>query len=241
MSEGLLTPEKDPLGAMMLDYLAGQKDVFLEVDSTTLEMWTMKGETMFRDYSEMDELEQTALQLCKGRILDVGAGSGCHSLYLQRKGENVDALDISPGCLQVMAERGVENLLHQNLFSLSEKKYDTVLMLMNGLGICETLDGCNLFLQFVKTILAEGGQVIADSTDLQSLFDASELQANEVNYCGETEFIMQYQTITSDPFNWIYIDFETLTRLAGYNSLKCEQVATTEESRYLVRISNEDF
>ena len=77
--------EKDPLGAMMLDYLNGRQDVFVEVDSTTLEMWTMRGETMFRSFTEMDDIERSALQLCEGKVLDVGAGAGCHSLYLQQK------------------------------------------------------------------------------------------------------------------------------------------------------------
>lgn len=236
MKNIILDSAKDPLGAMMLDYQNGQKDAFVEVDSTTLEMWTMKGETMFRDYSEMNELEQIALQLCKGRILDVGAGSGCHTLYLQDRGYQVNALDISPGCIQVMTKRKIDNILHQSLFALNEKKYDTILMLMNGLGICGNLDGCNLFLQFVKTIIAAGGQILADSTDLRSLYDEEELISFDDKYCGETEFIMQYQNIISDPFNWIYIDFDTLTSLARFNGLQCEQVATGEDGTYLTRI-----
>lgn len=226
---------KDPLGAMMLAHIQGRKDTSVEVDSTTLEMWTMNAQTMFRDYSAMDELEQRALELCRGKIVDVGAGSGCHSLYLQEKGERVEALDISPGCVQVMKKRGIANVFHKNLFTLAGKKYDTLLMLMNGLGICGTLDGCNLFLQFVKTILSEGGQVIADSTDLKFLYE-EELYSGDDGYYGETEFIMKYGDVISDPFNWIYIDFDTLTSLAAYNGLQCEQVAMNPGGQYLARI-----
>ncbi len=229
--------EKDPLGAMMLDYLNGRHDVFVEVDSTTLEMWTMPGETMFRSFSEMDDMERSALQLCRGKILDVGAGAGCHSLYLQRKNMDVDALDISPGCIEVMVQQQVKNVLHQNLFSLTGRKYSTVLMLMNGLGICGTLDGCNLFLQFIKTILAAGGQVIAESTDLGSLYEDLGTSHHSLDrYCGETEFIMKYQNITSDPFNWLYVDFKTLETLAIFNGLRCEQVVTDNGGKYLARI-----
>ena len=229
--------EKDPLGAMMLDYLNGRHDAYVEVESPTLEMWTMPGETMFRGFSEMDDMERSALQLCRGKILDVGAGAGCHSLYLQQNNMDVDALDISPGCIEVMAQRQVKNVLHQNLFSLTERKYSTVLMLMNGLGICGTLDGCNLFLQFIKTILAAGGQVIAESTDLGSLYeDLGTSDYSLDSYYGETEFIMKYQSITSDPFNWIYVDFKTLETLAVFNGLRCEQVITDTGGKYLARI-----
>lgn len=228
---------KDPLGTMMLDYLNGSKDVFVEVDSTTLDMWTMMGETMFRSYSEMAEMERIALQLCKGKILDAGAGAGSHSLYLQDNDLEVDALDISPGCIEVMAKRQVKSIIHQNLFSLTVKKYTTVLMLMNGLGICGTLDGCNLFLQFIKTILEEGGQVIADSTDLGLLCDdAGKYGSTADRYFGETEFVMKYRSITSDPFNWLYLDYRTLETLVDFNGLQCEQIIKDASGKFLVRI-----
>jgi len=236
MTDIINKASKDPLGSMMLDYLDGNQEAFVEVDSSTLDMWTMRGDTMFRGYSEMDELEQLALHLCKGKTLDVGAGSGCHSLYLQQQEMDVDALDISPGCVQVMEKRKVKNIVHQSLFSLEDKRYKTILMLMNGIGICGTLDGCNLFFQFVKTILDRGGQVIADSTDLKSLYDKEKLGLSDDRYYGETEFVMQYLDIISDPFNWVYIDFDTLETLVNFNGLRCEQIATDTNSRYLARI-----
>ncbi|WP_163340358.1 bifunctional 2-polyprenyl-6-hydroxyphenol methylase/3-demethylubiquinol 3-O-methyltransferase UbiG [Desulfopila sp. IMCC35008] len=230
-------PRKDPLGAMMLDYLKGNQQAFVEVESSTLEMWEMPGKTMFRSYAEMDELERQALALCRGRILDVGAGSGCHSLYLQQQGLDVDALDISPGCIRVMELQQVKNIVHQNLFSLSEKKYDTILMLMNGLGICGSLDGCNLFLQFVKIILEDGGQVIAESTVLEVPDEeALDFEEEEDEYQGQTEFVMRYGDIVSDSFDWIYLDFATLETLVTFNGLECELLATDTAGKYLVQI-----
>ncbi len=237
MKEIISESHKDPLGTMLLDYLSGRQDAFVEVDSTTLEMWTMKGETMFRSYLKMDAVERLALEICDGAILDVGAGAGCHTLYLQEQGLGVDALDISPGCIEVLAQRGVKNIFHQNLFSVTQKKYKTILMLMNGLGICGTLDGCNLFLQFVKTILDVGGQVIADSTDLTSLYNETLPSASELDsYFGETEFVMKYKNLRSDPFTWLYIDFRTLETLVRFNGLQCERLLSGEGGKYLVRI-----
>lgn len=227
---------KDPLGAMMLDYLYGNQDAYVEVESTTLEMSTMRGEIMFREYPQMSGLERRALALCEGRILDVGAGSGCHSLYLQDRKRDVDALDISPGCIRVMQHRKVKNVLHKNLFALSGEKYTTILMLMNGLGICGSIAGLHVFLQYVKTLLAEGGQVIADSTDLTPLYeDAKEHLPLDIYY-GETEFIIKFQTIVSEPFQWLYVDFTTLQTLADVHGLQCEQLVTGQRGHYLVRI-----
>lgn len=230
-------PCKDPLGTMMLDYLNGHHSVCAQVDSTTFSMSTMPAETMFRTYSEMDDLEHEALHLCKGTVLDVGAGSGCHSLYLQERNVVVDALDISPGCIEVMAQRQVKNPIHNNLFSMGKGTYTTILMLMNGLGICGSLDGLNLFLQYVQTFLTEDGQVIADSTDLRVLYGDEE--GNDFlddNDYGETEFVITYNTIISDPFKWVYVGLPTLQMLADYNGLECQQVATGDRGRYLARI-----
>lgn len=230
-------PRKDPLGAMMLDYYEGKRDVFVEVESATMEMWEMPGATMFRSYTEMDALERQALTLCRGRILDVGAGSGCHSLYLQQQGLDVDALDISPGCVRVMELQKVKNIVHRNLFSLTERTYRTILMLMNGLGICGSLDGVNLFLQFVKTILEDGGQVIAESTVLDVPDgEAINFDDEDDDYYGQTAFKMHYGDIVSDSFDWIYLDYETLEALVTYNDLQCELLAKDESGRYLVRI-----
>jgi SAM-dependent methyltransferase len=237
MMDIIRDPQKDPLGAMMLDYYGGMRGAFVEVESPTLEMWEMTGKTMFRTFAEMDELERQALDMCRGRILDVGAGSGCHSLHLQQQGLDVDALDISPGCVRVMELQKVKNIIYQNLFSLKDRKYDTILMLMNGLGICGSLDGCNLFLQFIQTILEDGGQVLVESTTLELPDDALlDYDENEDEYYGQTEFVMRYGDIVSDPFAWIYLDSGTFLNLINYNGLESELLFVDEEGRYLVRI-----
>ncbi|WP_319549857.1 class I SAM-dependent methyltransferase [Desulfogranum marinum] len=231
-------PHKDPLGAMMLDYLHGDYEVFAEVASTRFSMSTMSAKTMFRTYAEMDELEREALHLCRGTVLDVGAGSGCHSLCLQEQNVDVDALDISPGCIKVMEKREVKNPIHNNLFSLESGNYTTILMLMNGLGICGSLDGLNLFLQHVRNLLAEDGQIIADSTDLRLLYndeDEEDESFDDSDY-GETEFIITYDTLVSVPFQWIYVGFPVLQMLAEYNGFECQQIATGQNGHYLARM-----
>ncbi|MCP4021837.1 MAG: class I SAM-dependent methyltransferase [Desulfobacteraceae bacterium] len=232
----ITSPDKDPLGNMMLDYLNGESAAYVDVVSTTVDMWKMKGVTMFRKFAQMGRIEQKALGLCRGKILDVGAGSGCHSLYLQKRNQIVDALDISLGCIEVMKKRKVNTTIHGSLFSLQERSYDTLLMLMNGLGICGTIDGLNLFLQYIKTLLTTGGQVIADSTDLAVLYDVTCLASSTRGYFGETEFKMTYKGAQSDPFPWLYIDFETLGYYTNLHGLKCEQILAGEGGKYLVRI-----
>lgn len=234
----ITTPEQDPLGSMMLDYLNGDEDACVTVESATLDMWEMTGQTMFRTFGQMNRIERKALSLCKGHVLDIGAGSGCHSLYLQEKGFRIDSLDQSCGCIEVMRKRGVKNPIHDNLFSLKNRQYDTLLMLMNGIGITGSLDGLNLFFQFAAELLTPQGQIITDSTDLSQLYDVDSLVMEEEHYYGETEFIMVYKQTTSDPFEWLYVDFENLSFYAEIHGFECNKIMDDSTGKYLVQIRN---
>lgn len=237
MKQLIFDLDKDPLGSMMLDYMAGKTDAFVQVSSPDLDMWEMTGATMFRSFSQMSRLEKKALGLCRGEVLDVGAGSGCHSLYLQKRGLHVDSLDISTGCIEVMHKRKITNPVHNNLFSLGKKRYDTILMLMNGIGICGSIDGLNLFFQFVRDILAPGGHIIVDSTDLAALYDIETISLPQHRYYGETQFAMAYGAVNGDPFDWLYIDIDTLAYYAGIHSFGCEQIMSDTSHRYLAQLS----
>lgn len=222
---------------MMLDYLGGDLNAFARVKSDHLDMWKMSGETMFRTFGAMNRIERKALSLCTGHILDIGAGSGCHTLYLQDKGRQVDAIDLSPGSVSVMKRRQVKKVTHTNLFSLEDQAYDTLLMLMNGIGIVGSLDGLNLFFQFVKQILTPKGQILMDSTDLEKLYTPHMLEQSRADYYGQTEFIMSYKTIQSDPFEWLYVDFETLSLQAGFHGFGCKKIIEDRTGKFLARIT----
>lgn len=236
MERSSLKNNSDPLGAMVLDYLAGNRAAALKVYSDTVETWTLSGEILFRDYSRMDSLERTALAHCRGTVLDIGAGSGCHTLYLQESGLEVHALDNSAGCIEAMRQRGVSNLIEENFFDYEgSRRYDTLLLLMNGLGISGTIFGLSVLLEHAVSHLAPGGQIIAESTDLSSIFDG-DFDFSMDYYSGEIDFVMEYEDIRSAPFLWLYVGFATLQTLASLNGFHCEKMMDYDGNRYLVRI-----
>ncbi len=237
MLKSTIEPGRDPLGLMLSDCMNGKSKAFVRVDSSLLEMSEMTGKIMFRGKADMSDLELAALELCRGRILDVGAGSGCHSLILQEAGHDVTAMDISPGCMAVMEKRGVRQLLFDSLFSLKGQRFNTLLMLMNGIGICGTIEGLNFFLQHIRQVLNHGGQVIVDSTDLTAMYTNLPLMPeDDETYYGETEFAMSYGQVRGDPFEWLYIDYATLVFYAEYHGWQCEQIMKTGDGKFLARI-----
>ena len=207
----LLTTDKDPMGTAILDYLEHGKADKLRVFSSQFDEDEIPVRTLFRTEKQMAPLERTALQLATGRILDVGAGSGCHSLILQAAGKEVEAIDISPLSVEAMRRRGVRQVTQANLFNESFcGSYDTLLMLMNGSGIIGRLENLPAFFRKAKQLLRPGGSILMDSSDLRYLYedeDGSFVIDIAGDYYGEVDFKMQYKDIISDPFDWLYIDF----------------------------------
>lgn len=227
----------DILGIALQDYLNGNYTEDIITESTISEEDIMPIPYLFRGYAEMPDLEKKALDLCRGKILDVGSGSGSHSLYLQNIGLDVTAIDISPGAIAVCKKRGVKKALTQSLYTTNQK-FDTVLLLMNGIGICGWLDNLDVFLQQLKHIMNIDGQVLLDSSDIKYMYeDAPELLQEVNHYYGEVTFIMKYKNQVSEAFEWLYLDYKTLNDAANKNEMKCELVAKGSHHDFLVRIT----
>ena len=224
----------DPMGRAIADYLRTKKAGRLRVFSPMFEEDEMPLPTLFRTYESMPEIEKKALDMARGRTLDVGAAAGCHSLVLQERGIDVTAIDISPLSVETMRLRGVRNVREQDFFTLQNEQYETVLMLMNGIGIVGTLERMPAFFTLLDKILSPGGQVLCDSTDISYVFEGD---MPDMDYYGEQCFRMQYKNIIGQPFPWLYIDAGTLKDRARRNGYEAEVVAEGEHYDYLARIT----
>jgi SAM-dependent methyltransferase len=231
--------KKDPMGRAIAEYWKTKMADRLRVFSPMFEEDEIPLTTLFRSYEDMPEIERKALDMAKGRILDVGAGAACHSLVLQKRGLDVTAIDISPLSVETMKEREVKKVIEQNFLTL-EGQYDTILMLMNGIGIVGTLERLPEFFKQLDKILAPGGQVLCDSSDISYVFEDEEGMIdipNEMDYYGEHSFQMQYKDTIGEPFDWLYIDADTLKQKAGRCGYVVEVVAEGGHYDYLARLT----
>ena len=237
MKPTTLPPHKDPMGAAIADYYKNGRAGKLRVFSSQFDEDEIPVSQLFRTYDEMPALEQEALQLASGTILDCGAGSGCHALALQDMGKEVQAIDISPLSVEVMQLRGVKQAYCVNLFDENYlQKFDTILMLMNGSGIIGKLENMRAFFSKMKQHLNPGGCIYMDSSDLRYLFedeDGSFLMDLAADYYGEIDYRMQYKQVKGDVFDWLYVDFQTLAYYATENGFKAELVKEGEHYDFL--------
>ena len=232
---------KDLFGQAIFDYQTNNSPENLITETTISEEDEMSVEYLFRDLAAMPVIEQRALALTKGKTLDVGAGAGSHSLYLQNK-RNIDitAIDISPKAVETCQLRGIRNAYVADIMTLESQKYDTILLLMNGTGIFETLKKTPLFLKKLQSLLNPNGQILLDSSDIIYMFDQDEDGAYSIpanGYYGELEFTIRYKGKSEDPFPWLYLDYNTLQNIAIDNNLQCELVTQGDHYDYLARLT----
>jgi SAM-dependent methyltransferase len=230
---------KDLFGKALLDYESGNYSEDLVTSTNISDDDELPLPYLFRDFSEMPILEQKALKLAKGTILDVGCGAGNHTLWLQEKGFKVKAIDSSEGAVEVSKKRGVINAQLKPLLEETET-FDTILLLMNGTGIFQELSQVSKYLKHLKLLLNSNGQILIDSSDISYMYEDEDggtwMDLNN-GYPGELDYYLSYKGEKELPMKWLYLDFEALKTACLTVGLKCKNVMNGEHFDYLAKIS----
>ena len=197
----------------------------------------------FRPFGQMPVYEKKVLRACRGRVLDVGAGTGSHTLYLQNKGFDVTAIDISQGGIDCMKERGVQKAIKADILKFADGTYDTILFLMNGIGMAQTLRKLSKLLRHVATMLNSGGMIYIESTDLAYMYeedDGSVMINLSAKYYGEATYQLTYNGIRSKPFRWLFVDFDNLCGAAAGAGLACKMFYKGKSGNYIASLCHID-
>lgn len=231
----------DVFGMALLDYQKGEYTEDIKTYSSLDEADVIPVSYLFREFDEMPKIEQKALQLARGKVLDIGSGAGSHALYLQNKGFDVTALDNSEGCIAVCKERGIHSTVVSDVLDYADERYDTLLLLMNGIGLAGKLNNLSRFMQHLASLLRANGQILLDSSDIIYMFeqdnDGGYWIPNDGTYYGEVVFEMEYKGQKGKPFGWVYVDFDTLQNACESNGLNCELVISGEHFDYLAKLT----
>ncbi len=233
---------KDLFGKAILDYQTNNFPENIITETNISEPEEMDVAFLFRSYDEMPKLEQKALQLATGKVLDIGCGGGSHSLYLQNEKKlDLTCLDISQNAIKTCELRGLKNTYVGNLLDFNEfQKFDTILLLMNGTGIFENLQQVPKYLKKIKSLLNPNGQILIDSSDIIYMYDFEDIINERYvftnKYYGELTFKISYKGETEKPFNWVYIHFNLLKKLSEENGLQCEIIYEGNHNDYLAKL-----
>ncbi|MCC8426140.1 bifunctional 2-polyprenyl-6-hydroxyphenol methylase/3-demethylubiquinol 3-O-methyltransferase UbiG [Mucilaginibacter sp. UR6-11] len=224
----------DVLGQALNDYFHNQRGSKLWINNKYGPKEEMPVATYFRGEDDMPDIEWMALEQCRGKVLDIGAGAGSHALYLQEQGLDITAMDISPLGAAVMAARGVKKTLEADIFTYNQPGYDTLLLLMNGIGLAGTIAGLKKLLLHLKTLLNDDGQILFDSSDIAYLYEG---KLPAAGYYGEIQYQYSYKKNKTEWFNWLYVDEQTLKQVALETGFNLEVLIEDEHGQYLTRLT----
>lgn len=231
-----MSTHRDVYGEALAEYFEKEElSSPLLLHSTYGDIEEMPVEVFFRDSEDFPELEFIALSLCDGKVLDVGAGVGAHALYLQEKKFDVTALEISQTACNIMQQRGVQKIVQQDFFDLADQQYDTLLFLMNGIGLAGSLDGFRELLAHSKKLLSKKGQLLFDSSDISYLYDEYRIQRPEY-YFGEIGYQYEFNGVKGEPFKWLYLDQKTLIKVVHEEGWVVQILFEDENDQFLVRM-----
>lgn len=226
---------KDVFGQAATDFLQTGKCRNIAVKSDVSAREYIPSSYLFRNYENMPDIEKEAIKNCRGEIIDIGAGTGCHALELQNRGFKVVAVENSPLLCNAMRKQGIKNVIEQDLWDLTNIKADTILLMMNNLGIAGTLDNLPAFLMHLAEMLRPEGQILATSSDIAYLFDQGFIHTEK--YYGELTYTLKYKNCKSDPFPWLFIDTDRLESLMQHIGMQLEILYREDDTHnYLARI-----
>ena len=225
---------KDPLGWACLDAANGKMNRELEVWINGIPDTSLPPALFLRSFQSMKRYEKLALSLCKGKILDAGAGGGAHSLVLQRRGFSVTAVELSPGACLAMRQRGIHDVRCSDISKIKAEKFDTILLLMNGIGIGGSRKGALRLLIHLKGLLNAGGQILTDSTDIAYFFHREMNPEKKCIY--EVQYTVKYGATSQSDFPWVYFNKKALSALAERAGLSLSTIYTSDDAHFLAAL-----
>ncbi len=235
----MIKKEQDPIGQAIYHYFHYNDNTPIKVNTNITEGEELPVSHLFRKYPEMPFLEKEALRLVKGKVLDVGAGTGVHSLYLQNNGFDITSIDVSELSCEIMKEQGLKNVKCDDIWTFEAEGYDTIIFMMNGIGLVKNLEGLQVFLEYIKSFLSSNGQILLDSSDIKYMFYDDDSLWLDMNfaYYGELEYQLTYKHYTSKTFPWLFVDFDRLRSIAFNYGWTTELIYQDDHFHYLARLT----
>ena len=235
----MIKKDQDPMGQAIYHYFHCNDNTPIKVNTNITEGEELPVSHLFRKYSEMPFLEKEALRLVKGKVLDVGAGSGSHSLYLQNNGFDITSIDKSELSCEIMKEQGLKNVVCDDIWTFESEGYDTIIFMMNGIGLVKNLEGLQVFLEYIKSFLCPNGQILLDSSDIKYMFNDDDGLRSDMNlaYYGELKYQLTYKHYNSITFPWLFVDFDRLRNIAFNSGWTTELIYQDDHFHYLARLT----
>ena len=242
----MITDQQDAFGELVSAYYNG-KDVIEIVERDDGFISTSAGpQAYFLEYDQWPNHYKEAIQMVRGRILDVGSGAGRISLFLQKQGYEVLATDNSPIALQVCQLRGVINTALCPITQLSNRLgiFDSIVMLGNNFGLFGNFKRAKWLLKRFHRMTSAQGRIIAESNDVYATDEPIHLSYHRQNrqrerMSGQLRLRIRYQNFKTPWFDYLIVSQSEMKEIVQGTGWIIRQFINSEGPQYIAVIDKE--
>jgi len=196
----------------------------------------------FGDFRDWSKRERQAVRLVKGRVLDVGCGAGRFALHLQKQGNEVTAIDNSPGAVEVSRLRGVRKALLRPIEEIGKfpaGSFDTVIMMGNNFGLFGSFHKARRLLRDFARITSQEGQIIAQTVDPYQTEEPSHLAYQRYNrrrgrMSGQIRIRIRHGRIIGPWFDYLLVSQSELKKIVSGTAWRVDRIISDKGPGYTV-------
>ena len=239
---GALKPEEDPFGQGLLAQFKGRGVLeIVERDDGYID--AMNCGTYFSEYEDWPSVEKKAMDLVKGKVLDVGCGAGRHSLYLQNRGFDVTGIDISPLAIEVCKLRGLKKTKVVPIEDLdfAPGSFDTVIMMGNNFGLFGNFKKAQRLLRKLHRMTSDDALIIADTRDPYKTDNPAHIEYHKANkekgrMGGQVRIRVRFKKYVGKWFDYLMVSKEEMRGILKNTEWKIGEFIDSEGAEYIAVI-----
>jgi SAM-dependent methyltransferase len=236
--------DKDAYGGMLHDRFMGKRT--FEIVERSDGLIDAYPSNYFVTYDKWSRHEKQAIRYAKGRVLDIGAGAGRVSLYLQKKGCDVLATDISPLAIKVCKLRGVRKARVIPIMELAPRlgTFDTIVMYGNNFGLFGSFLRAKLLLRRFYRMTSPDARLIVESNDIYKTDNPDHLAYQKANrsrgrMSGQIRLRVRYRRHCTPWFDYLMVSRDEMKDILKSTGWEVERFFRSDSSSYTAVIRKE--
>lgn len=239
----MLTKQQDAYGRIVWDYLRGKKSAeIIERDDGYFDL-SGGAPDYFADFKKWPRHQRAAMRFVQGRVLDIGCGAGRCCLYLQKHGQKVVGIDVSPLAIDVCRQRGVKDVHVLPITQVSRAlgEFDTILMMGNNFGLFGSRLRARWLLRRLRGLTSPRARIVAESMDVYQTKNPDHLRYHRLNHQrgrmgGQVRLRVRYHQFCTPWFDYLFVSPQELEDLLIGTGWRVERYLKSAGAPYVTVI-----